>query len=141
MAREINEEQPYRDKLLKLIPTEIVGAYMVLSGMLGYGAASTGATSTFTAAPPVSDSDLKKVLIQAVFIVLLVLTPIYLRVISKVKNLAQIVASTISFVVWVYTLGGPFVVWQVYYAIVGSVILVLWSLIAPLFVSAKPEGP
>jgi len=34
MAREIKVDQNYRDMLLKLIPSEIVAAYMVLAGII-----------------------------------------------------------------------------------------------------------
>jgi hypothetical protein len=34
MARQIKSTEKFRGKLLKLIPTEIVAAYMVLQGMI-----------------------------------------------------------------------------------------------------------
>ncbi len=129
MAREVNATQPFTDKLVKLIPTEIVGAYMVLAGTLGYAYGVT------PGAQPSPDPELKAILIQVVFFILLVLTPVYLWRISRVSNLTQIAVTTGSYVVWVYTLGGPFVVWGLYHSMVGSVVLVLWSLITPLFVA------
>ncbi|MCL5281257.1 MAG: hypothetical protein M1376_15260 [Planctomycetes bacterium] len=128
MAREVNATQPFANKLVKLVPTEIVGAYMVLAGMLGY---TYDATS---AAQQMPDPELKAILIQVVFFVLLVLTPLYLWRIGRVSNLIQLVVTTISYVIWVYTLGGPFVVWGIYHSIIGSVVLVLWSITAPLLV-------
>jgi hypothetical protein len=127
MGREVNETQPFSDKVVKLIPTEIVGAYMVLSGILGYS--SSGQQGSI--APP---AVLSPILIQVVFFVLLLLTPIYLLRIAKVSNKAQLIVTTISFVVWIYTLGGPFVVWDIYSSLIGAVVLVLWTLIIPLFV-------
>jgi len=132
MAREVNATQPFTDKLVKLIPTEIVGAYMVLAGTLGYAYGVT------PGAPPSADPEIKAILIQVVFFVLLGLTPVYLWRISRVSNLTQLAVTTVSYVVWVYTLGGPFVVWGLYDGMVGSVVLVLWSLIAPLFVAPNP---
>ncbi len=35
MAREVNKDQPFQDKVVKLIPTEIVGAYLVILGIIG----------------------------------------------------------------------------------------------------------
>ena len=130
MPREINDSQPYQDKLVKLIPTEIVGAYMVLAGMLGFNP---------TAATSVPTDRLYIILIQVVFFVLVVLTPLYLWRVSKVTNIIQLIVTTLSFVVWVYTLGGPFAVWKIFYPIVGSVLLILWSLITPLVV--PPDTP
>lgn len=146
MAREVNDTQPYQDKLVKLIPTEIVGSYMVLAGMLGFDPTSTAAATVAQAtgaavnavqtAGQIPEFELKPVLIQIVFVLLLILTPIYLWQVSKVSNVVQIVVTTFSYVIWVYTLGGPFVVWGLYYPLIGSVVLVLWSLIMPLVVTA-----
>ncbi|MCU0461057.1 MAG: hypothetical protein MUF36_03430 [Bacteroidales bacterium] len=134
MAREVNTTQPYSDKLVKLIPTEIIGAYMVLSNILGSAA---GNIQTSVKPFPVTDNDLKPILLQVVFFVLLILTPVYLKKISKVNNVTQLIVTTVSFIIWVYTLGGPFIVWGIYYSLIGSVVLVLWSVIIPLFVPAK----
>ncbi len=127
MAREINSTQPYADLLVKLIPTEIVGAYMVLAGLLG-----SGSLGISTLAETIPDDVLRKALIQAVFFILLILTPFYLWFVTNVKNKWQIAVCMVSFIVWVYTLGGPFVVWGVYYSLVSSVILVLWTLITSI---------
>lgn len=137
MAREVNKTQPYSDKLVKLIPSEIIGAYMVLSNILGFNAGDIQAS---VKPYPITESDLKPILLQIVFFVLLILTPIYLKKISKVNNVNQLVVTTISFIIWVYTLGGPFVVWGLYYSLIGSVVLVLWSVIIPLFVSATGKN-
>lgn len=141
MGREINATQPYTDKLVKLIPTEIVGAYMVLAGVLGYGGgtSSEGATASHLAVLP-DEPALKITLVRIVFFALLVLTPLYLKRIGRVTNIVQLVVSTLSFVVWVYTLGGPFIDWEIYHPLIGSVVLVLWSLTVPLFVNAEPDA-
>lgn len=136
MSREINSTQPFQDKVVKLIPTEIVGAYMVLNGIIGLPASPVVADMRFPSAPPVSDDTLRFYLVQAVFAILLVLTPLYLAKIAKVTNRRQLAVTTMSFVVWAYTLGGPFVVWGLYYPLVASVLLVIWSLVVPMFVPA-----
>jgi len=132
MAREVNTTQPYYDKLVKLIPSEIIGAYLVLSNILGYAGGSIQAKAF---PGTVTEAEMRPVLIQIVFFTLLILTPVYLKKISKVNNAIQLAVTTISFVIWVYTLGGPFIVWGIYYSIIGSVVLVLWSVIVPVFVS------
>ena len=73
MPREVNEIQPYTDTLVKLIPTEIVGAYMVIAGMLGFD--PTKVTD--------DEKTMYTTLIQVVFFVLLVLTPLYLWRVSE----------------------------------------------------------
>jgi len=132
MPREVNDTQPFADKLVKLIPTEIVGAYMVLAGIIGFSPTSNS----------VPTDGMARTLIQVVFFILLILTPIYLRMVTGVSNLVQIIVTSISFIVWVYTLGGPFVVWKIFYPLVSSVVLVLWSLVTPLLVkSADSKVP
>jgi hypothetical protein len=110
---------------------------MVLSNILGYNAGNIQAS---VLPKPVTENDLKPILLQIVFFILLVLTPIYLRKVSKVNNVTQLGVTTISFIIWVYTLGGPFVVWGIYYSLIGSVVLVLWSVIIPLFVPATSKN-
>ena len=129
MPREVNTTQPYADKAVKLVPTEIVGTYMVLAGIIG-----------ISTTPGTTPSDtLSKVLIQIVFFLLLVLTPLYLWRISKVSNIVQLVVTTIAYVLWIYTLGGPFAVWGVYEPKIAALLLSAWSLIIPVVVPAK-EG-
>ncbi len=127
MPRQINDTQQFTDKLVKFIPTEIIGAYTVLASTLNFD---------MVEATPVPDSTQNQ-LIQVVFAVLLLLTPVYLWKISNVRHRMQLLISTISFAVWVYLLGGPFVVWNLYDATVAPVFVVLWALIPPLFVNAE----
>lgn len=119
MPREIKEAQNYKDRLLKLIPSEIVAAYMVLAGIIPLTSAKWGTL--------------------IVSIILLILVPLYLWKIHNVTRCSQITVTTISFVVWVYSLGGPFQYWNVYKAWIGSIVLVLWTLIVPLVINPKPQ--
>jgi uncharacterized membrane protein len=128
MPREVNDTQSYFDKAVKLVPTEIVGAYMVLAGIIGADAASTAAPT----------DSLSKILLTVVFFVLLILTPLYLIFISKVKNKVQIVITTLAYILWIYTLGGPFSIWGIYNAKIAAVLLTVWSLVMPLVVRPDP---
>ena len=83
MARQINQTQPYQDKLVKLIPTEIIGAYTVLAGTLGFGPAPRRMVPM--ALHRIPEPALRDALIQIVFFVLLVMTPLYLRKVSRVS--------------------------------------------------------
>ncbi|MEQ1934371.1 MAG: hypothetical protein ABL962_10925 [Fimbriimonadaceae bacterium] len=145
MAREVSDTQSIQDKFVKLIPTEIVGAYMVLAGLLGFSPVNTaeaqtaGAAASTMAAVTVANPQLNETLILIVFFSLLVLTPLYLWWVSKVTNVIQIIVTTVSYVVWVYTLGGPFVVWKIHYPAAASVVLVIWSVASTIITPAKPE--
>jgi hypothetical protein len=130
MPREVNNTQPYLDKAVKLVPTEIVGAYLVLVGVVG-GSAST------TAAPT---DQLTKVLVCVIFVVLLAAVPLYQIFVSKVTNKVQIVITTIAFALWVYNLGGPFSVLGIYEPKIAAALLTLWSFVIPLVVKPSTES-
>jgi hypothetical protein len=75
---------------------------MFLSGIVSGGPESAAATT---------NNFMDDNLIYIVFFSLLALTPLYLWRVSNVTNVPQIIVTTISYVVWVYTLGGPFSIW------------------------------
>ena len=77
--------------------------------------------------------------IWTAFFVLLVLTPLYLAKIHDVRGKTQLVLTSLSFVVWVYTLGGPFQMVGWYQPQIASCVLVLWTLVVPLFIES-PKG-
>jgi hypothetical protein len=115
MSREIKHENHYKDRLLKLIPTEIVAAYLVIDGLIPKDAMHGGVVSVVSS------------------IILLALIPFYLRKAMKVHQPKQILFTMISFVVWVYSLGGPFSFYGLYIGYIGSVGLILWTLLIPFF--------
>lgn len=113
--------QDHLAKITRLIPTQIIGAYIVISGLIPQDAKSA------------------KWVYLGVFVVLLILAPI-LGNKNRVKrkqaklNSKQVMIVSISFILWVYCLGGPFKIWcpQYYQPWIGSVVVILWSLIASL---------
>jgi hypothetical protein len=100
----------YSDRLLKYIPSEVVGVFLAVDSLLK------------TASVQVS----KDILGWVVFIFLIILTPIYLHRVQKVKKYQQLAISTISFMVWVFTLGGPFMQFSWYSPIYGAILLPLY---------------
>jgi len=121
MAREIRHDNVYKDRLLKLIPSEIVAAYLVIEGLI-----------------PKDDPQAALVsLISSV--ILLVFIPFYLKRTMAVQKPVQILFTMVSFVVWVYSLGGPFAHYDLYTGYIGSVILVLWTLLIPFFYRPSAE--
>lgn len=80
----------YKDKLLKYIPAEVVTLYLGLSAIA-------------SAAPKVPEH-----LGWVIFAVGVLGTPFYLRAYQKVTSPTQLVISTLSFLVWVFAIGGPF---------------------------------
>ena len=114
MAREIQRRNPYKERLLKLIPTEIVAAYLVIEGLIPQEATHGAVVSLIS------------------FGVLLGLIPLYLKKTMQVHQPWQIVFTMVSFVVWVYSLGGPFIHYGLHISYMGSVLLILWTLLIPL---------
>ena len=129
MARAIRPDQDYKSKLLKLIPTEIIAAYMAVHGIFQGQVIQLGG------------ADVTRFVGWTVFFVLLVVTPLYLARIHDVRGKTQIVLTMLSFCVWVYTLGGPFQMVGWYQPQIASCVLVLWTLIVPLFIeSPRAKG-
>lgn len=119
MPREIKVVQSYQDRLLKLIPTEIIAAYMALQGVVPAAYAKWATL--------------------AIAVILVALTPLYLTRLQGVRHTGQVVMTTLAVVVWLYTLGGPFQYWGLYQPWIGSVLLVLWTLVVPLVVNPQAE--
>ncbi|MBN1197215.1 MAG: hypothetical protein JXA62_07395 [Candidatus Aminicenantes bacterium] len=117
MARQIRTAQRYSDRLLKLIPSEIIAAWVAVQGII--------------------PQDSGPWAITAAAILLMVLTPLYLCRFQQVRRPGQLAASTVSFIVWVYTLRGPFVFWGLYRSWLASVILILWTVTVPLFLDGE----
>ncbi len=108
----------YLTKLLKLIPAEIITLYITLSTILD------------------SSKDTTKGIEFAVFFIVLLLTPIYIYLITKDKNKKtpwkQIIVSTFSFLVWVFALGGPFIYFKWYKKLYGALLLPIYTFLIPL---------
>ena len=109
--------EPFKDRLVKLIPSEIVTAYITIQGLLKGNTATTGKTD---------------ILLWIIISILLALTPIYLMKVSGVKKRAQIIFTTIAFMLWVIVIGSPIkIILGFDSAFFGSIMLVLYTLIIP----------
>jgi hypothetical protein len=109
----------YFDKLLKYIPTEIVGGWIAITGLIK--SASNIPTNT---------------ILWILLVIFAILTTLYIlrQTFEQKKPLAikQTTISTIAFIVWVFALGEPFDSLSFYNPIYGSVLLILYNLIIPL---------
>jgi hypothetical protein len=106
----------YKDRLVKLIPTEIITAYVTLKGLI--------------IGPDVPGN--KTLLLWIVFGILVILNPLYLYYITNVKKAGQIVFSSFAFVLWVMVIGGTFGSVLGFPAeYIGSILLVVYTLFIP----------
>lgn len=120
MARTISHTNTYMDKLVKLIPAEWVSAYVALKGILD---SAPGAPH---------------LVYYATVVLLLLLLPLYLRRVMGVESVGQILATMVSFVIWVFSLGGEYVgalPWYEPYQ--GSIVLILWTLAIPVLMGQR----
>lgn len=116
MARPINQDDTYRERLLKNVPTETIGTFMAANGVI------------------MSVENPAVWLLWVVFVLCLGLTPLWLIYGQGVKNVIQNILAAVAFVLWVMTLpGGPFSSIPNYPPLAGSVLLIVFSgVVAPL---------
>lgn len=122
---DVNDEQSnsqYVSKLIKLIPAESIGLFVTIDNII---------KSTRANANPIPDT-----VSWITFIVLIGVTVFITYLTSNNKNLKiaykQIIISTIAFIVWVFALGGPFLLCSWYRSEYGAIILPIYSVLAPL---------
>ncbi len=101
----------YSTRLLKYIPAEVIAVYVFVEGIIKSS----------------SDASSIQTLLWIAFAAIFVLTPLYLWRVQKVQKWVQVVVSTIAFAVWVFSIGGPFVLLAWYKAIYGAVLLPLFT--------------
>lgn len=107
----------YQAQFLKLIPVEVISAYITIEGLL------TGSIL------PKAEPALYQGLLWIVFAALSVLNPLYLRHVSKVNDQRQIWLSAGAFLIYVVSLGGPFL----YVGLNGGIIRLLGSILIPIY--------
>jgi hypothetical protein len=115
----------YKDKLLKLIPTEITTAYVTIFGIIS----------------GISQGN-KDDLLWLIIVLLAILNPLYLWRISKVKSWLQIIFTSVAFLLWVLATGSPIATIFGYQStFIGSILLIVYTLFIPLlFPSKEPNG-
>jgi hypothetical protein len=123
MSRSIETDRSsFLEVLLKLIPSEVIAVHVFIQGVM-----PRVFWPTFV-----------------VFLLLVGITPLYLYWAMGVRSRPQLAVSTLSLVVWIYALGqGPFRFmrapwWEPWY---GSVLLALWTLVPPMFLTRAEAQP
>ena len=108
-VRQVQPGDEYPDKLVKLIPAEIVAVYLAIqANLIVLG---------------------ERVVVGAI-VVLLIFTVAYLRR-GGIENGLQLTFSTLSFLVWVYSVAPVEILRGLYNPPLASVILALWTLGIP----------
>jgi len=106
----------YFDRLFKYIPAELVAGYIFVLGVV----------------KQLTDTGEIRIFQWILFIIFCILTPLYLWRVQKVMKVQQHIISILSFVVWVFALGGPFALSGWYNPVYGAILLPVFTLIVAI---------
>ncbi len=121
-------EQPdnYAAQIVKLIPVEVVGVYLGISNLIE--------------GQQITDAATNQTVQWIVFFTILLITPFYLHRAAGVTDKAQLWISTLSFIVWALSLGGPFALFfddklagGLTIKFLGAILIMVYSLVVPIF--------
>ncbi len=104
----------YADRLVKLIPTEVIGVYFSMVTLLKH-----------------SKDTVAEVVPWLVFAFGALATLFYLRVTLKVLDTRQLSLSVVAFCVWAFTIGEPFSHYAWYNGTYAGLLLIAYTFIAP----------
>lgn len=104
----------YSDRLIKLIPAEVIGVYFSMVTLLKS-----------------SKDDVANLVPWLVFAFGALATLFYLRVTLKVLNARQLTLSVIAFCVWAFTIGEPFSQLAWYNGTYAGLMLIAYTFMAP----------
>ena len=114
----------YLDRLMRMVPAEVVGLYLVGSGFIPKAQAS----------------------VLVVWTIICTIGVIVLRAYGtadpeKIKppDWTHVAISTVAFVIWVYTLGGPFAAYNLAVPYIGSLLVLAWTFFVPIFYKGPPD--
>ncbi len=120
MARSIKGTDQFKERLLKLIPSEIIAAYVAIQGLLVGLSAS---------------------IIWIVIATLVLLTFLYLHKVENVADMKHKLFATASFPIWVYAVAPESILGSgLYQPQLASIVLVLWTLIIPLVIQSPTKA-
>lgn len=118
----------YVSQIVKLIPTEIVGVYL-------------GIQNTFLSLP-----EKERFIAQGlIFLIILVIAPVYLKKVAEIIDSRQRVISIISYCIWGISLGGPFeyllvkINSNISAQLIGGVLIMLYTLIVPMIYKVQKK--
>ena len=120
MPRAIKPDDPKINKLLKLMPSEVVMAYLTIHGIVR------------TSLPAETAGVLDDILLWASAVALTVICPIWLCKMSGVKRVVHLVLATIAFWIWLVCTGGPLELYTDKGTLIGAILLPIWSIVLAL---------
>lgn len=116
---QVGEEfREYMSRLLKMIPAEVLGVYTIGAGIIPKTERVAGAVWT------------------AICLILVVIVRLWGTAdpeTNKGPQKVPVAVAAMAFVIWVYSLGGPFATYGLHVPYVGSLAVLLWSFVIPIF--------
>jgi hypothetical protein len=114
----------YLDRLMKMVPGEVVGLYLVGSGFIPRDQA----------------------LVLAIWAFVCLIGVIAVKAYGTADPAAHVAPdwvhvaiSAVAFVIWVYSIGGPFAAYNLAVPYIGSLLVLAWTFFVPLFYHGAPE--
>lgn len=109
----------YLEKVSRLIPAEVLAGYLTMMGFVG----------------SISGVETQKIVNWVIFGACLVLTPLYLNNVAEPNRPKRnhLIISTVAFIVWAYvTTGGQLLGPDLFSQAIGSIVLIMFSLVSAL---------
>ncbi len=117
--------KPYLDRLLKLIPAEVLSLYLVGFGVIPKESATAA-------------------LVWAVFCLFAVGLVKGYGTSDRAHNLKpdwiHVTLSMIAFIIWIYSMGGPFVSWGWHVPYISSLLILAFTFVVPYFYRGQTES-
>ncbi len=109
----------YLDRLMKMLPAEVLSLYLVGSGIIPNDAPRGVLLGWF--------------LICLAGVIALRIWGTSDKQIGLPVDWWHVVISTVAFIIWVYTIGGPFKLYGIHVEYLGSLLVLVWTFFVPLF--------
>jgi hypothetical protein len=108
----------YLDRLMKMIPAEVISLYLIGRGFIPF----------------------EQPIVLAAWAVVCLAGVLLVRSYgtadpeaNKSPDWVHVAISAAAFVIWIYTLGGPFAAANLYVPYVGSLLVLAWTFFVPIF--------
>jgi len=121
----------YLDRLVKLIPGPAVGLYLIGNGLIP------------------KEQAILPVIVQILWSILCLFAVIVITAFGTTDpqkkespDWKHVGISSVSFVIWLYTIGGPFAAFNPvvpYVPYIGSLLVLAWTFFVPFFYKGPPE--
>ena len=113
------KEDPYVSKIIKLVPADIICVYLAVFNLIKN-----------------TDNPSGNMTLQWIaFILILIITPFYLNLVAKINTTKQNIFCTVSFVIWVFSTGGPVegrLLFGYPVQLLATIILMIYTLLIPI---------